>query len=68
MNTENVPDANHFKPEQRNILLSSSAEGGKQMKKTHKDKKQTVEYDLKRFVFKLYQLKLRLCSTTSIIL
>ena len=45
LNTENVFYANHFEPEQTNILLSSNAEGDKQMKKIHKYKKQTAEYD-----------------------
>ena len=40
LKTENVSES-----EQTNILLSSSAEGDKQMKKIHKDKKQTAEYD-----------------------
>ena len=45
LKTENVSYANRFKSEQTNILLSSSAEGDIQMKKIHKDKKQTAEYD-----------------------
>ena len=33
LKTENASYANHFESEQTNILLSSSAEGDKQMKK-----------------------------------
>ena len=65
LNAENVSYGNHFESEQTNILLSSSAEGDKQMKKIHKDKKQTAEFDYIRFVSKLCQLKLQICSNTT---